>query len=76
MNKLPGLFYLFIYLLIVVKPPIKSFLMNLSTTVHYRQMGHVNQVGHLSKAPLNLLEIHENDSVDTSKPKQQNYNQI
>ncbi len=39
-------------------------------------MGHVNQVGHLSKAPLNLLEIHEIGSVDTSESIQQNYDQI
>ncbi len=38
-------------------------------------MGHVNQVGHLSQTPLNLLEIHEIDSVDTSESKQQNYTQ-
>ncbi len=36
----------------------------------------VNQVGHLSKTPLNLLEIHEIGPVDTSESKQQNYNQI
>ncbi len=36
-------------------------------------MGHVNQVGHLSKTPLNLLEIHEIGPVDTSESKQQNY---
>ncbi len=34
-------------------------------TVDDRQMGHVTQVGHLSKTPLNLLEIHEIGSVDT-----------
>ncbi len=28
-------------------------------------MGHVNQMGHLSKIPLNLLEIHEINPVDT-----------
>ncbi len=39
-------------------------------------MGHVNQVGHLSKTPLNLLEIHEIGSVDTFESKQQNYDQI
>ncbi len=41
-------------------------------------MGHVNQdqVEHLSKTPLNLLEIHEIGSVDTSKSKQQNYDQL
>ncbi len=39
-------------------------------------MGHVNQVGHLSKIPINLLEIHEIGSVDTSESKQQNYDQI
>ncbi len=38
-------------------------------------MGHVNQVGHLKKTPLNLLEIHKIGSVDTSESKQ-NYNQI
>ncbi len=27
-------------------------------------MGHVNQVGHLSKTPLNLLEIYKIGSVD------------
>ncbi len=31
------------------------------------------QVGHLSKTPLNLLEIHEIGPVDTSESKQQNY---
>ncbi len=45
-------------------------------TVADRQMGHVNQVGHLSKSPLNLLEIHEFGSVDTFECKQQNYDQI
>ncbi len=39
-------------------------------------MGHVNQVGHLSKTPLNFIEIHEIGSVDTSESKQQRYNQI
>ncbi len=39
-------------------------------------MGHVNQVGHLSKTPLNLLEIHKSGSVDTFESKQQNYDQI
>ncbi len=33
-------------------------------------MGHVNQMEHLSKTPLNLLEIHEIGSVDTSESKQ------
>ncbi len=37
---------------------------------------HVNQVGPLSKTPLNLLEIHEIGSVDTSESKQQNCDQI
>ncbi len=45
-------------------------------TVDDRQMGHVNQVGQLSKTPLNLLEIHEIGPVDTSESKQQNYDQI
>ncbi len=39
-------------------------------------MGHLNQVGHLSKTHLNVLEIQEIGSVDTSESKQQNYNQI
>ncbi len=39
-------------------------------------MGHVNQVGHLSKITLNFLEIHVIGSVDTSESKQQNYDQI
>ncbi len=39
-------------------------------------MGHVNQVGHLSKTPLNLLEIHEIGLVDTFESQQQNYDQI
>ncbi len=39
-------------------------------------MGHVNQVGHLSKTHLNLLEIPEIGPVDTSESKQQNYDQI
>ncbi len=39
-------------------------------------MGHVNQVGHLSKTSLILLEIHEIGSVDTFESKQQNYDQI
>ncbi len=38
-------------------------------TVDDRQVGHVNQVGHLSKTPLNLLEIHEIGSVETSESK-------
>ncbi len=45
-------------------------------TVDDRQMGQVNQVGHLSKTPLNLLEIHTIGSIDTSESKQQNYDQI
>ncbi len=45
-------------------------------TVDDRQMGHVNQVGHLSKTPLNLLKIHKIGSVDTFESKQQNYDQI
>ncbi len=45
-------------------------------TVDDRQMGHLNKVGHLSKTPLNLLEIHEIGSVNTFQSKQQNYNQI
>ncbi len=36
-------------------------------------MGHVNQVGHLSKTLLNLLEIHGIGLVDISESKQQNY---
>ncbi len=36
----------------------------------------VNQVGHISKTPLNLLEIHELGSVDTSESKEQKYDQI
>ncbi len=38
-------------------------------------MGHVNQVGYLSKTPLNVLEIHER-LIDTFESKQQNYYQI
>ncbi len=34
------------------------------------------QVGRLSKTPLNLLEIHEIGSVDTSVSKLQNCDQI
>ncbi len=49
---------------------------HITTTVYDRQMGHVNQVGHLSKTPLNLLEIHENGSVNTSESKQESYDQI
>ncbi len=45
-------------------------------TVDDQQVGHVNQVGHLSKTPLNLLEIHELGPVDASDSKQQNYDQI
>ncbi len=45
-------------------------------TVDDRQMGHVNQVEHLSKTPLNWLEIHEIGSVDTSESKQHNCDQI
>ncbi len=36
-------------------------------------MGNVKQVGHLTKTPLNLLEIHGIGPVDTSESKQQNY---
>ncbi len=39
-------------------------------------MGHCQQVGHLTNVLLNLLEIHEIGSVDTSESKQQNYDQI
>ncbi len=39
-------------------------------------MGHVNQVGHLSNPPLNLLEIHDIGPVDTPVSKLQNYDQI
>ncbi len=38
---------------------------NYSVTVDDKHMGHVNQVGRLSKTLLNLLEIHEIGSVDT-----------
>ncbi len=40
------------------------------------QIGHVSQVGHLSKTLLSMIKIHEIGSVDTSKSKQQNYDQI
>ncbi len=39
-------------------------------------MEHVNQVGHLSKTPLNVLEFHEIGPVYTSESTQQNYDQI
>ncbi len=45
-------------------------------TVDRRQLGHAIQVGHLSKTHLNMLEIHEIVSVDTSESKQQKYDQI
>ncbi len=47
-------------------------------TVYSRwpQEGHVNEVGHLSKTYLNLLEIHEIALVDIFESKQQNYVQI
>ncbi len=45
-------------------------------TVDDLQVGHFNQVGHLSKPPLNLLEIHDIRPVDTTVSKQQNYDQI
>ncbi len=45
-------------------------------TVDDREMVHVNQVGHLSKTPLNLLEIYEIGSVVNTSELQQNYNQI
>ncbi len=41
-----------------------------------RQMGQCKQVGHLTNVLLNLLEIHEIGSVNTSESKQQNYDQI
>ncbi len=44
-----------------------------SSTVDDQQVGHINQVGHLSKTPLNLLEIHEICPIDTSESKQLNY---
>ncbi len=47
-----------------------------SPTVDDQQVGHINQVGHLSKTPLSLLEIHEIGPVDTFESKQQNYDQI
>ncbi len=50
--------------------------LHLEATVDDSQMGHINQVGHLSKTPLNLLEIHDIGSVGTSESKQQNYDQI
>ncbi len=49
---------------------------NIAYTVDDRQVGYINQVGHLSKTTLNLLEIHEIGSVDTLESKQQNYDQI
>ncbi len=52
------------------------FSTNWVSTVDDASVGHVNQVGHLSKTPLNLLEIHEFGPVDTSESKQQNRNQI
>ncbi len=39
-------------------------------------MEHINQVGHVSKTPLNLLKIHEISSVVTFESKQQNFDQI
>ncbi len=45
-------------------------------TVDDKQVGHVNQMGYLSKTPLNLLEIHAIGPVDISESKQQNYNQM
>ncbi len=42
----------------------------LGITVDNRQMGHVNQVGQLSKTLLNLLEIREIGSVVTFESKQ------
>ncbi len=49
---------------------------NVCGTVNDRQMVHVIQVGHLSKTPLNMLEIHEIGSVDSFESKKQNYDQI
>ncbi len=49
---------------------------SVESTVDDRQMGHVNQVGHLSKTPLNLLKFHKIGSVDTFESKYQNYDQI
>ncbi len=43
-----------------------------SLTVDDQQVGHVNQMGHLSKTYLNLLEIHEIGPVDTYESKQHN----
>ncbi len=42
-------------------------------TVDDRQIGHVNQVGHLTKTHLNLIENHEIGSLDTSESKQKHY---
>ncbi len=56
--------------------PSKNHNPGISATVDDRQMGHVNQVGHLSKTHLHLSEIHEIGSVDTFESKQQNYDQI
>ncbi len=53
-----------------------SHLLVVYYTLEDRQMGHFNQVGHLSKTPLILLEIHEIGLVDTSESKQQKYDQI
>ncbi len=50
--------------------------MHIWYTVDDRQMGRVNQGGHLLKTTFNLLEIHEIGSVNTSESKQQNYDQI
>ncbi len=40
------------------------------------RVGQVNQVGHLSAAPLNLLEISEVGPVDASGSGQQNCDQV
>ncbi len=48
----------------------------MAITVDDRQMAHISQVGHISKAPLILLEIREIGSVDTSESQEQNYDQI
>ncbi len=64
------------YLAHKVEKPCKAFQQTDYDTVDDKQMGQVNQVGHLSKTHLNLLEIPEIGSVDTSESKQQNYHQI
>ncbi len=59
-----------------IRPPAIGHWKYIICVLQWTTTNGTNQVGHLSKTPLNLLKIHEIGSVDTFKSKQQHYDQI